>query len=72
MGISQEIDIFGDMTEFKENVITDYSIFDQRNLFSCRFLSLRGATFTDFDAHSLFSLEFIDIRESRVERLDLR
>ena len=37
----------------------------------CRYLNLRGSSFTVFDSHYLFQLEFIDVRDTKLDKLDL-
>ena len=71
MGYGYEADIFDDLIEYRENVITDHLFFNLKNLFMCRFLNLRGSQFIDFIANNLISLEFIDIRNTEIKKLDL-
>ena len=48
LGVEFQADVFGGMVEFRSNLIEKPQCFDQSNLFMCKYLSLRGSSFTDF------------------------
>ena len=70
MGTGYEADVFGEMIDFRHNLIADRQRFNVLNLFASQYLSLRDSSFTDFDADALLSLEFIDIRGSNIDHFN--
>ena len=46
MGEENDANIFGDSVDFRNNIVLDFDIFDQRNLFRCEFLNLRKSSFS--------------------------
>ena len=57
---------------FFSNNITTYKSFDERNLFSCKYLNLRCSHFKTICVKNLFQLTQIDISFSKVNNVNLR
>ena len=72
MGIGYDVDIYGQTESFDQNCITDFACFDQRNLFMCTHLNLRGSSFEQFKIKHLQSLEYLDISLCKAKTLDVR
>ena len=72
MGIEFEADIFCEMVEFRNSPVENKQHFNQHNLFMCKYLNLRGSSFTDFNVDCLLSLEFIDVRCTKILLLNLK
>ena len=64
--------ILGNLFIFSNNKILRFNYFDQRNLFLCKYLNLRGSSIVNFEVSHLLSLVFIDIRSTKITNLDLR
>ena len=64
MGQAYNKDIRSIVLQFRENVVTGFDLFDERNLVHCQYLNLRGSSFTEFKSEHLTELLYVDISAS--------
>ena len=72
MGIENDVNIFGESIDFRNNTVLGFDLFDNRNLFKCEFLNLRKSSFNKAELINCCCLIFIDISFSKVTKLDLQ
>ena len=53
IGIGHYADLDGELIEYKDNLVVDYQLFDNSNMFNCQYLNLRGSSFNHLETGEL-------------------
>ena len=70
-GVATSVEVDDETIYFAENLVSDHTRFNGRNLVYCKYLNLRHSSISFVELKFLLSMVYIDIAFSAIESIDL-
>ena len=70
-GVKMSVEVEDETIYFAENLVTNYTRLNERNLVYCKYINLRHSSISSVELEFLLSLQYIDIAFSAIRSIDL-